>query len=182
MTIQVNQPVAGDARNRKEWRGKRPRALLDMAEKHPLIGDVILAEGPVVMDSLDHHTRELAAVATGAMRESDYVWSGHRYVALGLDALSKDEIARAAKGPAYFSGRDAAVMWVVAHTLARRPIDAATLDELGGDTVKRIARAVRFYDAIAMLMRDVPAEPDLDPVPGLETTARARGTYDDTVS
>jgi alkylhydroperoxidase/carboxymuconolactone decarboxylase family protein YurZ len=182
MTISVNQPSAGDARNRKEWKGKRPLQLLRMADKHPLIGKTILPEGPIVMRSLDHHTRELVAVGVGAGRESAYVWSGHVYVALGLDALTRDEIVRVAMGPTYFSGRDAAVLWVVEHTLARRPVDAGTRKQLGRRTVKRIVRAVMFYDAITFLMRDVGPEPDLEPVKGIETPARARGTYADRVS
>ncbi|HEX4345443.1 MAG TPA: hypothetical protein VHZ31_07775 [Solirubrobacteraceae bacterium] len=182
MTISVNQPRAGDARNRKEWKGKLPRHLLRMADRHPLFGDVILTKGPIVMDSLDHHTRELAALAAAAGSESHYVWSGHVYVALGLEALSYDEIVRAAMGPTYFRGRDAAVLWVVAHTLARRPVDAATRHELGDSVVKRIVRAVMFYDAVAYFMRGAAPEPDLVPVAGIETPARARGTYADQVS
>ena len=179
MSISVNQPDQGNARNRKEWKGKLPRHLLRMADKYPLFGDVILTEGPIVMDSLDHHTRELAALAVGAGRDNHYIWSGHVYVALGLEAVSYDEIVRAAMGATYFGGRDAAVMWVVAHTLARRPVDAATRRELGDSAVERIVRAVMFYDAIAHFMRDAVREPDLEPVEGIETPARARGTYAD---
>ena len=177
MTISVNQQRAGDARNRKEWKGTLPHYLLRMADRHPLFGKVILTEGPIVMDSLDHHTRELATLAFAAERESPYIWSGHVQMALGLEALSYDEIVRAAMGPMYFTGADAAVLWAVAHALGRRTVDAATRLELGDGVVERIVRAVMFYDAVAHFVRGAAPEPDLVPIEGLETPARARGVY-----
>lgn len=175
MTSSSNQP--GDARSREEWQGRRPERLLRVAEQHPLLGDPILAEGQIVMDALNHRARELVALRVAAVRESEYIWSGHVYIALGLGALSREDIVRTAVGPTASSGGDADILRLVDCVLAAKPIAPTTHAALGEDTRKWLIRAVRFFDAVTFLMRGIPGEPELEPVAGLDTPAEARRTY-----
>lgn len=169
--------TVSDARTREEWKGRRPHELFRLAARYPLLGEPLLAEGSAVLDVLDDRTRELAALRVSAVRDNAYVWSGHVYIALAGELLSRDEIVRVAAAPATFEDRDAAILAIVDDVLAERPIDDSVRDAVGEEDAQRIERTATLYDTVAFLMRDAPAEPAVEPVAGLETPARARFTY-----
>jgi len=164
------------SRERDEWDGRRPRRLFAALEAQPAIGDALCAHGAVLMDEVDHRTRELVALRVSAVRECEYVWAGHVQIAQKF-ALTPGEIARVAGGPTAFSGRDAAVLWATDHVLARRRIDPVTQRMLGEDGVLSVRISAMFYDTVASIMQDADPEPGAEPVEGLATPAEARGAY-----
>jgi AhpD family alkylhydroperoxidase len=176
MSNRGSQVVDRKAREREEWNGCRPYKLFQALRAQPAIGDALCAQGAVLMDEVDHRTRELVALRVSAVRNCDYVWAGHARFAKEL-ALTCDEIARVAVGPTVFSGRDSAVLWAVDHVLANRRIDAETQRLLGEDVVLSIRIAAKFYETVASIMYDAEPEPDVEPISGLETPAQARGAY-----
>lgn len=163
----------------KEWNGRRPTKLLAECNKRPIIGDRLLALGAALMDAMDHRTRELVALRVSAVRNNEYVWNGHVVLGLQLGALDRDEVARVAVGPTVFSGRDAYVLWAVDHVLANRPLDPATGSALDARDLLAIKIATGFYATVAGVMRGFEPEPDVPGVTGIESPARARGTYAD---
>lgn len=172
----MTDPGDRKARQREEWDGRTPQRLFDALKAQPVIGDALCAHGAVLMDEVDHRTRELVALRVSAVRECAYVWSGHVLIAQKL-ALTPREIQRVAIGPMAYTGRDAAVLWAADHVLARRPIDPVTERVLGKADVLSICVSTMFYDTVASIMRDADPEPGPGPVEGLATPAEARGAY-----
>ena len=175
MTNPGSQVVDRKARERDEWGGRRPYKLFAALQAQPVIGDALVAQGAVLMDEVEHRTRELIALRVSVVRNCVYVWSGHARLAHDL-ALTRTEIARVTIGPTVFSGHDAAVLWAVDHVLANRPIDPATQRELGDAGVLSVRITTKFYETVASIMHDAEPEPGIAPT-GLETPARARGVY-----
>lgn len=175
MTNFGSEVVDRRARERDEWDGRRPYKLFAALQAQPVIGDALLAQGAVLMDEVDHRTRELIALRVSTVRNCVYVWSGHARLALEL-ALTRTEIARVTVGPTVFAGSDAAVLWAVDHVLTNRPIDPDTQRELGEGGVLSVRITTKFYETVASIMHGAEPEPDVAPV-GLETPALARAAY-----
>lgn len=176
-------PVEPDdvSRNRTEWRERRPHRLLAILDEDPELTAPFLRHGSVAGDRLDPHTQELVSTRVAATYHNRYIWTARSAIALERGALSYDEIVRVTAGPTAFGGRDAAVLSAVDHVLAQRPIDAGTRLALGPDLLS-LTLAIKFYETVAYLSRDLEPEPDPEPVAGIETPARAGGIYADRVS
>lgn len=172
----TNSMLDRKARERPEWGDRRPYKLLERLRAQPAVGDAIVGLGAVLMDEVDHRTRELVALRVSAVRNSIYVWSAHSVLAHEL-ALTCDEIARVAVGPTVFGGHDAAVLWAVDHVLANRPVDSATRRELGEAVVLSVTAATKLYELVGSIMQGAEPEACVVPIPGIATPAEARGSY-----
>jgi alkylhydroperoxidase family enzyme len=172
----TNSVMDRKARERPERGDRRPYKLFEKLRPQPAIGDALVALGAVLIDELDHRTRELVALRVSAVRNSVYVWSAHWVLAHEL-ALTCDEIARVTVGPTVFGGHDAAVLWAVDHVLANRPIDSAAQCELGEAVVRGVTAATKFYETVASIMQGAEPEDCVVPIAGIATPAEARGFY-----
>lgn len=177
MTGFRHQLRARTARARPEWNGRRPLILLDALSIWQDVGDVVLALGSVLMDELDPRTRGLVALRVSALRPSDYVWTGTAATMVEHDTLNRHEIMRVAYGPTAFVGREAAVLWTVAHVLANRPIDPATRASLGERDLLAVTVTTHFYALLTSITRGLGPEPGVPLITGIETAANALGTY-----
>ena len=175
-TIELRPPDR-TGRARREWNGRRPEHLFAALSARHVIGDPLLALGAALMDAIDHRTRELIALRVSAVRNNQYVWSGHVMLGVSLGALDREEVARVAAGPTVFSGRDAAVLWAVDHVLANRPIDDGTRSALGDSDLLDIKVATGYYATVAGVMQGAEPEPNVPRLGGIESPVAARGTY-----
>jgi AhpD family alkylhydroperoxidase len=157
--------------HKPQWKGLRPRELFERLKPRPHIGNALCALGDAVLDELDRRACELVALRVSAVRDSAYVWRGHCQIARDA-GLTVDEIARVAVGPAAFDGRDAAILRVVDDVLGNRCVDAESRSILCDDALS-VEIATGFYGSVARIVEGAEPEPDVAPIPGLETPRRA---------
>lgn len=150
--------------------------LLAIFDREQRVTAPLIDHGSQLMDRLDERSYELVAARVAARRDNRYIWTAHCETSLTRGVLSHDELVRVTAGPTAFRGREAALLWAVDHVLARRPVDDQTRAELEGDLLSVIL-AVGFYETIAYVTHDLGPEPDVGTTPGIETPARARGSY-----
>lgn len=165
------------ARERPEWKGRRPLRLIRALEPQPLIGDALCGLGDVLRDALADRLRALVVLRTCAVLETLglYAWVAHCDFAL-RHALSYWDIACVAVGPTALRGRDATVALAVDQLLDDGRIDAVVHEALGDDAIA-VKVATGAYRTFITVMQDVEPEPDIAPLAGIETPARARETY-----
>jgi hypothetical protein len=142
---------------------------------HPVVGDALCGLGDALLEDLADRPRELVALRVSAVLDSVYVWTGHTHLALD-SVLSRSEIAAVACGPAALAGRDTAVLRAVDELLADDRLARLTYFTLGSEAFGVIV-ATGFYRTLAAVARDLDPRPDIRPIAGLETPARARETH-----
>jgi AhpD family alkylhydroperoxidase len=164
-----------EATYKPQWKGLRPIALFERLTLRPRIGNALCALGDAVIDELDRRACELIALRVSAVRDCAYVWLGHCQIALHA-GLTVDEITRVAVGPAVFDGRDAAILRAVDDVLGDRRVDAESRCILGDDALS-VEVAAGFYGSVVRILEGAEPEPDVAPIPGLETPRRARANH-----
>lgn len=157
---------------RPQWKGMVPEALFARLAHEPVAGDALCGLGDALLTTAEGRMLSFVALRCGAVRDCLYEWAGHCRIALERpsDRLTADEIGRIAIGPPAFTGTDAEVLQAIDDLLAGRRLNEATRAALGGRELI-LTIATLFYDTVAAIMGD--AEPDAQPVAGLETPAAA---------
>lgn len=153
---------------------ERPHRLFQRLEYSPQVGDALLALGRALNDEVDGRVLELVALRVSAVRECTYVWRGHCRIVLQRDdaGLSLEDIARIATGPDAMDRADAVVVRAVDELLADGRLTGPTQDDLAALGLGVDVPVVTgFYATVASLMDG--AEPDAEPVAGLQTPAVA---------
>jgi hypothetical protein len=161
------------ALDRPQWRGIVPRSLFERLEAEPVVGAALCGLGDALLDTADGRMLEFVALRSAAARDCMYMWRGHCRIALrrAPGALTKTDIAGVATGPKALAGFDAALLTAIDELLADRRLSSASRRALG-DRELILTIATLFYETVATIMQD--AEPDEQPLEGLETPSIAR--------
>jgi alkylhydroperoxidase family enzyme len=172
MTDPDGQLAERRAVERPQWKGHVPDKLFTRLSAAPVAGDALCALGDALLATVSRRILELVALRTSAVRDCPYMWNGHCRIALEPPdpPLTAECVARVAAGPAALAGHDAVVVQGIDDVLAGRGLGAWAEDAIG-DGALSVLIATLFYATVATIMSD--AEPDAQPVPGLETPAIA---------
>jgi hypothetical protein len=158
--------------DRPQWSGIVPESLFNRLEAEPVAGAALCGLGDALLATADGRMLEFVALRSAAARDCLYMWRGHCRIALKRPqgALTKQEIALVAAGPGSLTGADGNVVRAIDELLATRVLSEDSTRAVG-EKALILTIATLFYEAIATIMRS--AEPDEDPVDGLETPAVA---------
>lgn len=156
--------------HRPEWGDMRPRHLNDRLAALPLVRDALMALGYALSESVERRTLEHVVLRVATLRDSRYEWVAHTNICLLNEFLTEHEMARIATGPDLLTGADAATVQAVDDLLTLGRLGAATRRALG-DRELEIKATTLYYNMIATLAAGL--EPEVAPVPGLETPALA---------
>jgi len=157
------------------WKGRPPHKLLDRLKTERVIAAGISALGDALRAAMPGRTLELVALRVSVLLVNSYIWNGHTYIALD-DMLTFEEIARVAAGASAFTGRDAMILRAVEELVCGARMSDDTRLALGSQVLSVIV-AAGFYRLVATIMQDVPPEPGVPAIPGLENPAQAARTY-----
>jgi len=157
------------------WKGRPPRKLFDRLKTERVIAAGIRVLGDALRAAMPDRTLELVALRVSALLDDAYIWNGHTYIALDC-LLTFDEIAGVAAGEAAFTGRDATILRAVEELVRSARLSHETRFALGSQVLSVIV-AAGFYRFVATIMQDVPPEPGVPVVPGLEDPEQAAKTY-----
>lgn len=156
------------ATDRPQWQGLVPEALFARLAHEPVVGDALCGLGDALLKSANGRMLEFVALRSSAVRACLYMWRGHCRIALrrSEEAITADDVARIAAGPTAFDGPDASLLEAIDELLAERRLSPRSRSAVGERTLV-LTIATLFYETVAIIMHD--AEPEADPVDGLET-------------
>jgi Carboxymuconolactone decarboxylase family len=157
------------------WKGRLPHKLFERLKAEHVIAAGIRALGDGLRAAMPDRTLELVALRVSALLVNSYIWNGHAYIALDC-LLTFDEIAGIAAGEAAFTGRDAMILRAVEELVGGARLSDETRHALGSKVLSVIV-AAGFYRFVATIMQDVPPEPGVPVIPGLEDPTQAAETY-----
>lgn len=157
------------------WKGRPPRALLHRLKTERVIAAGIRTLGDALRAAIPDRTLELVALRVSSLLVNSYIWNAHTYIALNC-LLTFDEIAAVAAGEAAFTGRDATILRAVDELVRSARLSHDTRLALGSQVLSVIV-AAGFYRFVATIMQDVPPEPGVPVIPGLEDPEQAAKTY-----
>ena len=157
------------------WKGRLPHKLFERLKAEHVIAAGIRTLGDALRAAMPDRTLELVALRVSALLVNAYIWNGHTYIALDC-LLTFDEIAGIAAGEAAFTGRDATILRAVEELVRSARLSDETRLALGSKVLSVIV-AAGFYRFMATIMQDVPPEPGVPVIPGLEDPRQAAKTY-----
>jgi len=157
------------------WKGLPPHKLFDRLKTERVIATGIRALGDALRTAMHDRTLELVALRVSVLLVNSYIWNGHTYIALD-DMLTFEEIAAVAAGASAFTGRDATILRAVEELVRSARLSTDTRVALGSQVLSVIV-AAGFYRLVASIMQDVPPEPGVPVIRGLEDPAQAVKTY-----
>ena len=165
----------GPPHDQPVWKGRLPYKLFERLKAEHVIAAGIRVLGDALRAAMPDRTLELVALRVSALLLNSYIWNGHTYIAHDC-LLTFDEIAGIAAGETAFTGRDAMILRAVDEVVRSARLSHETRLALGSKVLSVIV-AAGFYRFIATIMQDVPPEPGVPVIPGLEDPARAAKTY-----